>query len=97
MIALVRGVMAFSISSGSMLYVRGSMSTKTGVAPVRTIDIAHLAEQVNRNDRLGAGRDGLLYQFGIDVIRARIDVDKDRGGARADDRYRTFGRTGEPE
>ena len=33
MIACVRGVMAASISAGSMLYVRGSMSTNTGVAP----------------------------------------------------------------
>ena len=33
MIARVRGVIAASIRAGSMLYVRGSMSTKTGVAP----------------------------------------------------------------
>ncbi len=32
-IARVRGVIAASISAGSILYVRGSMSTKTGVAP----------------------------------------------------------------
>src|ERR1039458_9497237 len=53
--------------------------------PHDRVHIAHLAEQVNWNDRLGAGRDGPLNQFGVDVIRARIDVDKNRGGARADD------------
>src|ERR1019366_6317419 len=53
--------------------------------PHDRVHIAHLAEQGNWNDRLGAGRDGPLNQFGVDVIRARIDVDKNRGGARADD------------
>ncbi len=33
MIAAVRGVIAASTSAGSMLYVRGSISTNTGVAP----------------------------------------------------------------
>jgi hypothetical protein len=32
--ALVRGVMRASIRLGSMLYVAGSMSTKTGIAPL---------------------------------------------------------------
>jgi hypothetical protein len=40
MIALVRGVMAASIREGSRLYVSGSMSTKTGVAPVRQTEPA---------------------------------------------------------
>src|ERR1035437_3830818 len=53
--------------------------------PHDRVHIAHLAEQVTRNDRLGAGRDGPLNQFGVDVIRARIDVDEDRGGAGAGD------------
>jgi hypothetical protein len=38
--ALVRGVMARSIGCGSMLYVRGSMSSKTSVAPVRDTQAA---------------------------------------------------------
>src|SRR5579883_2345237 len=40
MIARVRGVMAASIRAGSMLYVSGSMSTKTGRAPSRQIVLA---------------------------------------------------------
>ena len=40
MIALVRGVIAASIRTGSMLKVSGSISTKTGLAPVRQIDPA---------------------------------------------------------
>ena len=35
MIARVFGVIATSIRAGSMLYETGSMSTKTGLAPVR--------------------------------------------------------------
>ena len=35
MIAFVRGVIAASMSAGSMLYVFGSTSTHTGVAPVK--------------------------------------------------------------
>ena len=38
--------MALSISSGSMLNVRGSMSTNTGVAPVRAMEPA-VAKKVN--------------------------------------------------
>ncbi len=37
MIARVLGVMAASILAGSMLKVSDSMSTKTGLAPVRQI------------------------------------------------------------
>ena len=40
MIAVVRGVIAASMSFGSMLYVRGSMSTNTGVAPANMIEFA---------------------------------------------------------
>ena len=39
MIARVRGVIAASIRPASMLYVSGSMSTKTGVAPVDRIEL----------------------------------------------------------
>ena len=46
MIALVRGVIAASISSGSMLQVSGSTSTNTGVAPSSTI-ISAVATNVN--------------------------------------------------
>lgn len=37
MIAFVRGVMRLSICAGSMLYVSGKMSAKTGTAPTRLI------------------------------------------------------------
>ena len=40
MIARVRGVIRAATSSGSRLYVAGSMSAKTGVAPRRAIDSA---------------------------------------------------------
>ena len=46
MIALVRRVIRRSTSSGSMLSVPGSMSAKTGVAPVRAIASA-VAKKVN--------------------------------------------------
>ncbi len=39
MIALVRGVIAASIFSASMLNVSGRMSTKTGVAPKRVMQL----------------------------------------------------------
>lgn len=35
-IAVVRSVMASSMSAGSMLWVPGSTSTKTGTAPIST-------------------------------------------------------------
>ena len=40
MIAFVRGVIFRSTSAGSRLSVAGSMSAKTGVAPIRAIDSA---------------------------------------------------------
>ena len=46
MIALVFGVMAFFIRTGAILYVWGSISTKTGVAPSRAI-ISPVAMKVN--------------------------------------------------
>ena len=46
MIALVRGVMARSISAGSRFSVSGSMSTKTGFAPSSAI-ISPVAMNVN--------------------------------------------------
>ncbi len=46
MIAFVRGVIAASSSAGSMLYVRGSMSTNTGFAPISAI-ISAVAKNVN--------------------------------------------------
>jgi hypothetical protein len=46
MMALVRGVMARSIRWGSMLKVSGSMSTKTGRAPVRAM-LPAVAKNVN--------------------------------------------------
>ncbi len=39
MIALVRGVIASAIRSGSMLKVSGRMSAKTGVAPSRVMQL----------------------------------------------------------
>jgi hypothetical protein len=46
MIARVRGVIARSVASTSSVYVAGSMSTKTGVAPVIMIVVA---EATNEN------------------------------------------------
>ena len=37
MMARVRGVTAAAAAAGSMLYVTGSMSTNTGVAPIRAM------------------------------------------------------------
>ncbi|TXT21923.1 MAG: hypothetical protein FD138_3921 [Planctomycetota bacterium] len=46
MIAFVRGVIAASTASGSTLNVTGSMSTNTGFAPSRQIELA-VAKNVN--------------------------------------------------
>ena len=46
MIALVRGVIAASIAAGAIVYVSGSMSTNTGVAPAYSI-AATVATNVN--------------------------------------------------
>lgn len=53
---------------------------------LEAIHVAGAAEEVHRNDRLGAGRDGRLDQIGIDVEGAFLDVHEDRRGAHVADR-----------
>ena len=57
MMALVRGVIAASISAASMLQVSGSTSTNTGVAPSSTIISAGGGEGEGRGDDLVAAAD----------------------------------------
>jgi hypothetical protein len=57
MITRVRGVTAASIRAGSMLQVSGSMSTKTGLAPVRQIEpaVAHPERDQGQEEGVGSG------------------------------------------
>jgi hypothetical protein len=74
MMALVRGVMASAIFSGSMLYVAGSMSTRTGFAP-HPSDAAHGGEESESGrDHLVAGTDVQAHQRVEDRIRTTRDT-----------------------
>ena len=57
----------------------------SGTEGAQGVEVAGLAEEVDRHDRRGARRDLPGGVFEVDVEVVRVDVDPDRGGAEAGD------------
>jgi len=76
MIARVRGVIARSVAARSSVYVAGSISTKTGVAPVIMIVVAEATERERGRDDFVPGPDAERAQRQPKRVRAGGDTER---------------------